>query len=188
LTPQTFEVFFRQCFSFLNKKLGEFQKKLKADSTGVLGEASIAAMMERLSQIADLTKALVANISSPSVPSKVHRLVLTQGATWIDSSKSLFAFLKDAREVDGDAVDAFMEDVRAVRTNMQSVVDHVRRNIPDLQNLLPTMSKALSSWSYVAKQAFSAIAAETSTVRVRAMPLRTIEGDVILTQQTDGED
>jgi hypothetical protein len=183
LTPDSFGIFFQHCFSFLNKKLGEFQKNLKSDAPGILDEASIAAMMERLAQIADLTKALVVNISAPSVPAKVHRLVLTQGPAWIDNSKALFGFLRDAREVDEEAVDSFIDSIRAVRNNMQVVVDHVRRNTPELQMLLPSMSKALSSWSYAAKQAFSTIGFENARVRVGVMPIRTIEGDIIPSQR-----
>jgi hypothetical protein len=180
VSSDTFQFFFQHCFVFLNKKLKEFQKQLKVANPagGVLDEGSIEQMMERLNHVAELTRVLLTKVSSAAIPATVHRVVLTSGPSWMDNCTALVEFLKDARQVNGDAVDIFVASVRIVRKNLQAVVDHVRRNETELQGSLPKMSTALTSWTYTLKRIFAGMY-DDRAVRIATMRERTIEGEVI---------
>jgi hypothetical protein len=78
-------------------------------------------------------------------------------------------FLRDAREVDGELVDVFIESVRSVQRILQRIVDHVRRSQSDLQKLLPKMSTALSLWTYTLKCTFAGIYDDGAGLRVGAL-------------------
>jgi hypothetical protein len=184
VSSDTFQCFFQHCFAFLNKKLMEFQKQLKVANPvgGVLNEGSIEQMMERLNRVAELTRVLLTKVSSSAIPANVHRVVLTSGPPWMDNCTALVEFLKDARQVNGEAVDVFVASVRIVRKSLQAVVDHVRRNETELQRSLPKMSTALTSWTYTLKRIFAGMY-DDRAVRVATMRERTIEGDVIRSQR-----
>jgi len=179
VSSETFQFFFQHCFGFLNKKLMEFQKQFKEPHIlgGVLDEGSIEQMLERLNQVAELTRVLLTKVSSNAVPVNVHRVVLTSGPLWMDNCTALLGFLKDAREVNGGAVDLFVNSVRIVRKHLQSVVDHVRRHETELQKSLPRISTALTSWTYTLKRIFSGIY-DDRPVRIATMRERTIKGEV----------
>jgi hypothetical protein len=186
VSSDTFQCFFQHCFALLNKKLMEFQKQLKdADAVGgVLDEGAIEQMMERLNRIAELTRVLLTKVSSSAIPANVHKVVLMAGPSWMDNCTALVEFLKDARQVNGEAVDVFVASVRIVRKSFQAVVDHVRRNETDLQRSLPKMSTALTSWSYTVKRLFAGIY-DDRAVRVATMRERTIDGDIIRNKRFD---
>jgi hypothetical protein len=160
LTPKTFVLYLQFCVSFLNKKVGEFSKNVNRASDGLdtrLDEQSIITIMRRLNQRALLAHQLLQNVASSHLPITVHRCVLTTGSAWLDKCTHLLPFLRDAREVDSELVDAFLDHVRSVHKVLQRIVDHVRRSQSELQKLLARVTPALSLWTYTLKSTFTSV-------------------------------
>lgn len=184
LKSDTFGLYFQHCFSYLNKKLAEVNKRIKSNSVGIIDEQSVLALLEMMNQTASLIHALLSTVSSFSVPSAVHRIVLNYGPAWMDSCTGLLDFLKDARQVDCDAVDSFINHVRDIGRSLQGVVDHVRRHERELQKNLPKLSKSLSAWIYSLKNTFTGVYDDGTGVRIGTLSERTIEGEEISSQAT----
>jgi hypothetical protein len=150
LSPDTFVIYFTECFIALNRRLTEIKRKVTAASFA-LSEEIIATIMNRLNKIVALLKGLMLHICSAAIPVPVLRTVLKQGCAWADTSVALFPFLTDAKQCDAPSVSDFLEFSRAIKRQVQVVVDHVRRNVITLHPLLPAISKSLASWSYSLK-------------------------------------
>jgi hypothetical protein len=133
-----------------------------------------------------LVKGLLLHTCSLRIPTAVLRSVLKQGVVWMDMSVLLFPFLNDARQCDATAVGNFLEFSRCIRRQLQIIVDHVRRNEPSLQPLLPMTSKALASWNYSLR---SAIRTENDEVlKIEKFRERTLLGELVLSHAVASEE
>jgi hypothetical protein len=177
LAPDTFVLYFTECFITLNRKLLEIKRRVTANSF-LLSDESVATIMNRLNKIVALLKGLLLHTCSAAIPVQVLRSVLKHGCGWADTSVVLFSFLKDAKECDASSVKDFLEFSRCIKRQIQVVVDHVRRNVNSLQPLLPTISKSLASWSYSLR---SAIRGDNDEAfRIEAARERSLLGELIL--------
>jgi hypothetical protein len=168
----------------LNQRLAEMKRKISAAGF-VRTEDAIATIMNRLNKVAALAKGLLLHTCSLSIPPAVLRCVMKQGVVWTDTSVLLFPFLNDARQCDGSALGHFLEFSRCIKRQLQIVVDHVPRNELSLQPLLPSVSKALASWSYSLR---SAIRWENNeVVKIQSFRERTLLGELILSHVVGSE-
>lgn len=179
LTPDTFSIFFNQCFAALNAKLTEVKKKILSNNF-TISEDFISAVMNRLNKLASLTQGLLLQTCGEKIPTSVLRVSLKQGTNWIDALTSLIPFLCDSREYNPESIDDFLDVCANNARKLQTVVDHVRRNEKTLQSMLPSISKSLASWSYSLKSCLSAVQEDT---KLEPAKERTLTGEIIETQQ-----
>ncbi|OHT11791.1 hypothetical protein TRFO_18689 [Tritrichomonas foetus] len=181
LIPETFSLYFNQCFLALNMKLNEAKKKILSNSF-IISENLIEAVMNRLNKLAALTKGLLLHTCAEKVPVCVIRVTIRHGVNWLDNVTGLFPFLCDSRDYNFEAFDEFLTLSAAIARQLQSVVDHVRRNEKSLQSLLPGISKSLATWSYALKSSLRSVQEEAELLPAKE---RTLVGEVIRTQQIE---
>lgn len=147
LTPDTFSIYLQNCFSLINKKIGEFQKKFKNDKGLMLDEQNILIIMDRLLLLSKYTKILTKNMNNPSIPDAIIKINVLYSSSWMESCIALFDFLKDAYQVDGQKVTKFLKNLQSIYMNLQKVINNIRKNMPELQKNIPRLLKALSQFS-----------------------------------------
>lgn len=153
LTPETYPLYYSQCFITLYHHLALFKKQITRNNR-VLTDEAIVMMMNRLNRVNAVMKGLLLHTCNISIPSSVLKVILRYGTNWIDASIALFAFLGDAKDADYNAVQQYISISRLIKRQMQIIVDHVRRNEKSLLSCLPSISRALSSWTYSLKNVF----------------------------------
>ena len=156
LSPETYEFYLHNCFVVINRKIGEFQKRIKKDDI-TFDEQNILVMMERLLLLSDLINKITKTALDPKMPDKSLRIVMSAGSTWMESCVALLEFLKDAYQVDSRKAHKFLSNVGHIQKNLQKLANFVRRDTPQLQKYLPKLSKALSQFNYELKCAFSTV-------------------------------
>lgn len=179
LNPDTFPIFFNQCFLVINAKLVEIKKRVLSNNY-TISEEFINAVMNRLNKLASLAKGLLLQTCGEKIPASLLRVSIKQGISWVDTIVSLFPFFCDSREFNSEAIDEFLDVCADIVRQLQTVVDHVRRSEKSLQNMLPSISKSLASWSYSLKSCLSAVQEDT---KLEPAKERTLSGEIINTQQ-----
>ena len=176
LVPETFSLFFNQCFQSLNRKILEIKRRITS-ATFVLTEEAVASIMNRLHKVTIIMKGLLLHTCTVQIPLDVLRSVLRQGVTWTECLVSLFPFLCDAKQCEEKIVRDFLELSRCIVRQLQVIVDHVRRHEPTLHSLIPNISKALASWTYSVKS--SMWAKGQQSLQILACKERTLLGEVL---------
>lgn len=184
LTPDTFPIFFNQCFVVVNAKLTEIKKKILSDNIAI-SEELIRAILNRMNKLATLTKGLLLQTCGEKVHTSLLRVSIKQGTSWVDSLTNLIPFLCDSREFNSEAIDEFLDVCAHIVRQLQTVVNHVRRHEKTLQNMLPSISKSLASWSYSLKSCLSAVQEDT---KLEPAKERTLSGEILNTQQFEQDD
>ena len=179
LDSGTFSLYFNQCFLALNRKAHEIKRRISSNNF-VITEEAIATIMNRLNKVTVIMKGLLLHTCTLSIPLDVLRVVLRQGVNWIECLVGLFPFLNDAKQCEDHAVQEFLELSRCIARQIQVIVDHVRRNEPTLQSLIPNISKSLASWTYTVKSAMGGRGNEG--LKISTCRERTLLGELILTQ------